>query len=375
MILLEDYFIPNISSIYNLLPDNSLGKSINQYDKNPSELEESTLAIIGFSNDFIDDDYFVADNVRKQLYSLVHTYTNVKIIDLGNFRNGKTLNDTHIGIRDVIINLYEKNIIPIIIGGNQNGIYGIYLAFDYIKKFLNIVSIESRIQVADIDEYKQSYLTKIIDSGSKYLFNYTNIGYQSFFQSKSSLEELSNYYFDYFRLGLIRSNIKEIEPILRDAEIINFSVNAIKSGDAQLSSFSSPNGFSGDEACQITKYAGLSDKLLVFNLFDIVKGKENNQTYLLAAQMIWYFIEGISQKQIEFPSSDNSNYKKFIVHINNEYSVVFFKSLRTDRWWFEIPYQKIKERNLIVSCSYNDYLKACNHELPDKWWLTYQKIN
>ncbi|OFX46385.1 MAG: hypothetical protein A2046_13740 [Bacteroidetes bacterium GWA2_30_7] len=375
MILLEDYFIPTEPSLYNLLPDNSLGNSIVQFDKNPSALNDSTLAIIGFSNDFSSDDCFVVDSIRKRLYSLVYNFTNIKIIDLGNFRNGKALNDTHIGIRDVIIYLYEKNIIPIIIGGNQNGIYGIYLAFDYIKKFLNIASIEAVIQIADNDEYKQSYLSRIIESGSKYLFNYTNIGYQSYFQSQKSLEELSNYYFDYFRLGIIRANIKEIEPILRDAEIINFSINAIKSSDVSLNTFSSPNGFSGDEACQIAKYAGLSDKLLAFNIYDIIKGKEYNQTYLLVAQMIWYFVEGISQKQVEFPSSENSNYKKFIVHINNEYTVVFYKSLRTDRWWFEIPYQKIKERNLIVSCSYNDYIKACNHELPDKWWLTYQKIN
>ncbi|OFX25035.1 MAG: hypothetical protein A2033_09995 [Bacteroidetes bacterium GWA2_31_9] len=376
MILLEDYFIPTESHLYSLLHDSSLGKSIFQYDNNQSYIDNSNLAIIGFSNDFINDDYSVSNSIRQHLYSLESYYNNVKIIDLGNFRNGKTINDTHIGIRDVIIYLYEKNIIPIIIGGNQNGIYGIYLAFDKIQKFVNIASIESKIHIADNDEYKQSYLSKIIDSGSKYLFNYTNIGYQSYIQSQKSLEELSNYYFDYFRLGLVRSNIKEIEPILRDAELINFSFNTIKSSDARLSLFSSPNGFSGDEACQIAKYSGLSDKLLAYSLFDLIgNNTDNSQTYILAAQMIWYFIEGISQKQVEYPTTDNSNYKKFIVHINNEYNVVFFKSLKTDRWWFEIPYQKIKDRNLIVSCSYNDYLKACNHELPDKWWLTYQKIN
>lgn len=376
MILLEDYFIPTEPNLYSLLHDSSLGKYIFQLYNNPASIDDSTIAIIGFSNDFTSDDYFVSNSIRKQLYSLENYYNNIKIIDLGNFRNGKTINDTHAGIRDVIIYLYEKNIIPIIIGGNQNGVYGIYLAFDKIQKFVNIASIESKIQLADNDEYKQSYLSKILDSGSKYLFNYTNIGYQSYFQSQKSLEELSNYYFDYFRLGIVRSNIKEIEPILRDAELINFSFNAIKSGDSPSNSFPSPNGLSGDEACQIAKYAGLSDKLLAYSLLDIIgNDPENNQTYLLAAQMIWYFIEGISQKQVEYPITENSNYKKFIVHINNEYNVVFYKSLRTDRWWFEIPYQKIKDRNLIVSCSYNDYLKACNHELPDKWWLTYQKIN
>ena len=59
------------------------------------------------------------------------------------------------------------------------------------------------------------------------------------------------------------------------------------------------------------------------------------------------------------------------------FPIVFYKSNRSKRWWIEVnnPHdEEEKKVNVIVSCSEDDYLKACNNEIPDKWWLNLKKM-
>jgi hypothetical protein len=56
---------------------------------------------------------------------------------------------------------------------------------------------------------------------------------------------------------------------------------------------------------------------------------------------------------------------------------VFFKSNLTERWWIEIPSEnnasnKLK-KNTLLPCSHDDYLLACNQELPERWLKTQRK--
>lgn len=379
MINLSDYFNPVSTELLNDLSENSIGSNIRVYtEKNDIVTDNIQIAIFSLNDNRdieIESNSQYLFEIRKNLYKLYYHTSNIKISDFGDFKIGNQYSDTLVGIKDVIIYLYECNIVPVIIGGSQNSSIAVYNAFEYIKKFVNIVSIDSSIKISENDSKLNSFLTKIIQSGGKYLFNFSNIGFQTYFQSPLSIKILNELYFDFYRLGVFRNNIKEAEPILRDAEIINFSTNSIKKSDFQHSNFPSVTGFNSEEACQIAKYIGLSDKLCVFGILDIINSNINVLDYQLVAHMIWYFIEGFSQKNIELPSEDNSNFKKFIVNINDDYTLIFFKSLRTERWWIEVPYNKIKDRNIFISCSYEDYLLACKHEIPDKWLHSYQKIN
>jgi hypothetical protein len=59
-----------------------------------------------------------------------------------------------------------------------------------------------------------------------------------------------------------------------------------------------------------------------------------------------------------------------------DHDIVFYKSLETDRWWFEVPViRQTKTRHVLISCSMNDYQKACNQEIPDRWLNAFQKLN
>jgi hypothetical protein len=187
-------------------------------------------------------------------------------------------------------------------------------------------------------------------------------------------------HFDAHRLGQVRKRIEDVEPIVRNADVLSFDVSAIRQSDAPGNGNASPNGFYGEEACQITRYAGMSDKLSSIGFYEINPAFDvSRQTVHLVAQMIWYFIDGFYNRKKDYPIVDKSEYTKYRVSItNHEHEIVFYKSNKSDRWWMDVPYpvnHQIKfERHHMVPCSYSDYETACQDEMPDKWWQTYQKL-
>ena len=95
--------------------------------------------------------------------------------------------------------------------------------------------------------------------------------------------------------------------------------------------------------------------------------------------MMWYFLDGMSRRMQDYPEIDNHNYIKFNVQVDDyDEDLVFLKSKKTGRWWMIVTSkdavsQKYK-RQQYVSCSYEDYQMALNHELPDRWWKVQQKL-
>ncbi len=153
-------------------------------------------------------------------------------------------------------------------------------------------------------------------------------------------------------------------------------MSCVRQSDAPGASIPTPNGFFGHELCQMTRYAGASDRLKAIGFFEISPSQDLNQhTSHLAAQAAWYFIEGFSLRIDESPQSGGS--KKFIIDMNSPADqLVFYKSNQTDRWWIELPVPDPRTgRNLLLACSYEDYQRACNHEIPDRWWKRMRKYS
>ena len=227
----------------------------------------------------------------------------------------------------------------------------------------------------------QSYLSKIILHQPNYLYNYSNIGYQSYFVDQNALELMNKLYFDVYRLGFVQHNIQEVEPIVRNADLLSFDMGAVRQSDAPGNKNTSPNGFYGEEACQIVRYAGLSDKLTSVGFYELNPEFDNfYQTAHLVAQMIWYFIDGFNHRKKDYPVGDKSKCVKYHVSIqDNKHEIVFYKSKKSDRWWMSIPYPEGMElkfkRHHLVPCSYSDYEKACKDDLPERWLLAYQKLS
>lgn len=368
---------------FNYLPNNFVN-SISFYEG--QELTDYSIALIGVGEErgssFNAGTASAPNHVRKYIYRLNKLNGSAKIIDLGNLKIGSTLNDTYFALSSIIEELIKLNIIPIIIGGGQDLTYANFLAYKNLEQTVNLVSIDSHFNLGEPDQEINSnnFLTKIILHQPNFLFNYSNIGYQTYFVDSSEIDLMGKLFFDVYRLGQVQKNIEDVEPIVRNADIISIDVSSIRQSESPGNANASPNGFYGEQACQISRYAGLSDKLTSIGFYEINPEFDNNgQTAHLVAQMIWYFIDGVNNRKKDFPVGSRKTYTKYRVNIQNgENELIFYKSDKSERWWMDVPYpshQKIKyERHLLVPCSYKDYQTACEDEMPDRWWQTFQKL-
>jgi arginase family enzyme len=347
-------------------------------DKQFPDVNKIKIALIGVlenrgSNTSISEVNLIA--ARKELYGLYPGNWDASIADLGDILAGNTVEDTYFALRKVASALIKKKIIPIIIGGSQDLTYALYRAYDDLEQMVNLVAIDSKFDFGKESEEVSatSYLTKIIIDEPNNLFNYCNIGYQTYYNSQEEIDLIEKLFFDGYRLGEVSNNISISEPVFRDADLVSLDLNSVKSADSGNFVSFSPNGFNGKEICSLSRYAGISDKVSLFGIFN-----HNNsvQESAIIAQIIWYFIEGFHYRSNEYPFGSRENYLKYIVPLEEE-ELVFYKSNKTDRWWIEIPFisngnNKLK-RNTLLPCSYEEYLAACNQELPERWWKAQRK--
>jgi formiminoglutamase len=392
MIVISDYFQAlNFSSIGIDLSEceDSFGASMLLHTKENGfpDLEGAQIAIIGVKEDRASVNNKgcadAVDLVRNKLYKL-KAGIKVNVVDLGNINPGHSVNDTYFAVSDVCATLIKQNIIPLIIGGSQDLTFAQYRAYESLEQTINMVSVDSSFDLGRSDGEdeltSQSYLGKIIIHQPNYLFNYSNIGYQTYFANKQTIELMDKLYFDAYRLGQVRQDLEEVEPVVRNADMLTFDISAIRQSDAPANGNPSPHGFYGEEACQIVRYAGMSDKLSSIGFYELNPAFDRDaQTVHLLAHMIWYFIEGYGSRKKDYPLTDKKDFLKYRVAVKeSEQEIVFYKSNKSDRWWMEVPYLNNKskyERHHLLPCSYSDYQIACNEVTPERWWQTFQKLS
>jgi arginase family enzyme len=341
------------------------------------DLNQVRIAIIGVleNRGLNESASFGLTAFRKELYSLFPGNWNASIADLGNILAGEAIEDTYFALKEVVASLVKRKIIPIVIGGSQDLTYSLYRAYDNLEQMVNLVAIDSRFDFGKESESisASSYLTKIILDEPNNLFNYSNIGFQTYYNSQEEIDLIEKLFFDAYRLGDISNNISISEPVFRDADMVSVDLTSVKSCDSGNFSTFTPNGFNGKEICSLSRYAGISDKVSLFGIFN---HNDTKQESVLLAQIVWYFIEGYHYRSNEYPFGSKENYLKYIIPLEEE-ELVFYKSNRTDRWWIEIPFistanNKLKKSTLLP-CSYEEYLAACNQEVPERWWKAQRK--
>ena len=319
-----------------------------------------------------------ANVIRQYLYPLYRGLWDMPIGDLGNIYKGERLEDTLFALKEVVGELLRMNVIPIIIGGSQDLTYALYRAYDVLEQTVNLTAIDSRFDLGQQGEplHAQSYLSHIILNKPYNLYNYSNLGYQTYFVNQEELDLMERMYFEVVRLGELRNQISESEPLLRNADLVSFDLAAIRQTDAPATAYPSPHGFTGEEACAIARYSGLSDKVTCLGIFEHNPNNDQaDQTAHLAAHMIWYFLEGFSNRKQDYPFSSKKEYLKFTVLIaEGDNELTFYKSTKSERWWVEVPVKtQMSQRHTMVPCTQRDYQNAIKGEIPLRWWKAYQK--
>ena len=359
-----------------------LGSKVHFDSKKELDHESYDIAILGVGEDRSSTDNHGCgsgvNKIRQELYKLYVHFKMPRIIDLGNIKLGHSVRDTQVALKTVVSELLDKRITPIILGGGHDLTYGQFQAYENRIHDVDIVIIDEKLDLKESEEVNaRSFLRHIIMHQPNFLFSANHIGHQLFYNDPKSIDVLDSLSYDVIRLGEVKKDIFEMEPILRNADMLSFDLSALKSSDAPANALTSPNGLSGEEACQLCRFAGFSNKLSSFGLYEFNPYfDQNNQGAKQASQMLWYFIEGFAnRKENDFPSENNSQFIKYIVKLeSSDYEIVFWKSNYSMKWWMEVP-QKDHKHNKHIPCSYKDYENAMRDELPDKWMKVYNKLN
>lgn len=385
-------FLNNIKQDFidscNLYHSNQIGNSITIYKEGEEmpDLDDFQIAIIGVEEDrnsFNNKGCKEAPNeIRKALYQLFNNWENLKIIDLGNIKTGFEIEDTYFALSKVFTALMQYKIVPIILGGSQDLTFPIYQVYENTGKLVNIASIDSRFDIGDDNDdlNSNSYLSHIILHQPNYLFNFTNIGYQTYYVDNKNVDLMKQLLFDVHRIGKVKNNVEITEPLLRNADIITIDTSAFRAADAPGVKYNSPNGFSSENGCKMTRYAGLNPKLTSIGFFEYNPSLDvNNITANTLSQMIWYFIEGFSLRINDFPSPNSKDFKRYIVKMDNvDEDVVFLCHKISGKWWIDLSFKSKNrekfERHHYIPCSREDYELCMENELPDIWWQFYQKL-
>jgi arginase family enzyme len=366
-----------------LLHNQALGRRLKLHTKdNFPDLETIKLAIISVG-EYRNSDRHIGqhnsfDEVRTAFYSLFPGNWTFDIADLGDLPTGATVEDTYFGLSQLVSQLIQKEIIPVIIGGSQDLTYANYRAYDKNASMVNIVNVDKSFDLGDSSKpiTNHSYLGKIILEQPYNLFNYSTLGYQTYFNSQEEIDLMEKLYFESYRLGGLTQSISAVEPVLRDADIVTLDMNAIKSSEVSENQKFSPNGFDGREICAISRYAGISNKVSSFGVYEYNPSTNDESTSILIAQILWYFVEGVQCRVKDDDFSDESAFNKYTVLVEEE-ELVFYKSNKTERWWIEIPFSehtdnKLKQHSLLA-CMYEDYKEALDGNIPERWYKAFKK--
>ncbi|AVR44430.1 arginase [Christiangramia fulva] len=344
------------------------------------ELEGVQIAIFGVTENrrsLRKNETPAFDELRRAFYKLFPGNWKLDMADLGDVEAGATVEDTYFAVQTIVESLIKKDILPIVLGGSQDLVYAQYRAYDKLDQMVNLVNIDSKFDLGDADKpiNSQSYVGKIVVDKPYNLFNYSAIGYQTYFNSQEEIELMERLFFEAYRLGEVTSDLSLMEPIFRNANLVGLDLGSIDSASFQNAYFQTPNGFNGREICALARYAGISDKVSSFGIYEYQLGL-GTLANTLVAEIMWYFIEGMNYRTNENTISAKKEFIKYQVPIDDEI-LVFFKSPVSGRWWIEIPFldhvnTKLK-RHTLLPCSEDDYLEACNQVIPERWYKAKRK--
>ncbi|MBK9531765.1 MAG: formimidoylglutamase [Chitinophagaceae bacterium] len=345
--------------------DGQLAKHMSIYEKELPDITHADIVLVGVletrGSGVFDNTMHAADCIRKQLYQLHYWHTDVIIADMGNIRAGATLNDSYAAVKTVLAELLRLNKTVVILGGSHDITLAQYFAYKELQQVVEATCIDATINLKGENPLRsENFLLEMLTGEPNLVKHYNHIGFQSYFVHPRMLETMDKLRFDCFRVGTARENIEEMEPVIRNTHLLSFDISAIKYSDSPASS-ESPNGFTGEEACILARFAGLSNTVNSFGIYGYLPHLDvKDLSAKQVAQMLWYFIDGKSRSRQEASIEERDQFNEYHTSFT-EVESIFLQSKKTGRWWMQLPNKK------FIPCSYTDYINASRNEIPERW--------
>ncbi len=345
--------------------DGQIGKRIEVFDEYLPDFSESDIIIVGCEEERGSGGYkkndHAPDMIRKEFYQLFYWHTDVKLADAGNIKPGASVGDTYAALKTVVSELTDIGKTVVILGGSHDLTLSQYYAYADKKKVIEATCVDALIDL-DIESPHRSnnFLMEMLTGEPNYIRHYNHIGFQSYYVHPHMLETMDKLRFDCFRVGTVKENIEEMEPVIRNSNLFSFDISAIAHAFAPANTVS-PNGFTGEEACTLMRYAGLSHNINTVGIYGYNAGKDKDSlTAKQISHMLWYLVDGKSRGRRESDLEERDSFTEYHTAFA-EVETTFLQSKKTNRWWMQLPDKK------YIACSYKDYLLASSNEIPERW--------
>ena len=312
---------------------------------------------------FTMNDDLESEKFRTRFYSLHYGDWKQKIIDLGKFNHGHSIEDSNFALKEITKKLSGLGIFIICIGGNSSLLNVVSESLSENNNYLNIVSVDKILGIdSETNEISNTnYISHLIQSDNLKLNFFCNLGYLRHLNSFYKIELLRKIKFDMLSLGDLRFEFSEAEPIMRDSHIVNFNLESLKSNAINFK-LTSPNGLTAFEACNLSRYAGISSSMKIVCFNNVKSTIECNS---VLSEMIWYFIEGYNNRYDD-NFLNESDFIYYYVEVEG-HNFKFYKNKISKRWWVEyISEDIISIDKDIIPCSENDYKLSQNSIISER---------
>lgn len=347
-----------------LYQDGQIGKIIGTYENEFPDLQGTDIVLVGcneYRGSGSNNKQSAADAIRRQFYQLHYWHPDLKLADIGDVKNGASLQDSYAAIRTVVKELLQYKKTVLLIGGSHDISLAQYEAYTLQKQVIEISCVDALINI-DIHSplRHDNFLMEMLTSEPNYVRHYNHIGFQSYYTHPHMLETMDKLRFDCYRVGAVKESMEEMEPVIRNCQMLSFDIAAIAHAFAPANNIS-PNGFTGEEACMLMRYAGMSPTTNSIGIYGYLPGNDTHElTAKQISQMLWYVLDGRSRGKREARLDEKDSFNEFHMAFS-EVETTFLQSKKTGRWWMQLPDKK------FIACSYKDYLLASSNEIPERW--------
>ena len=351
--------------------ERQIGKLIDAYEEHLPEIDDADIVIVGCNEQRGSGngaEGTAANAVRKEFYNLYYWHSDIKIVDLGNVRIGKSLADTYAALKVVIHELMELDKLVVVLGGSHDLTLAQYHAFAEKKRPIDVAGVDAVIDINLESPFRsENFLMEMLTGEPNYTRHYNHIAFQSYYVHPRMLETMDKLRFDCFRVGNVKEHIEEMEPVLRNCHLFSFDVMAIANAFAPANSLS-PNGLTGEEACTLMQFAGMSRQMRSVGIFGYQPEKDReNLTAKQISHMLWYLMDGRSRGSKEAMIDESDSFNEYHTAFA-EVDTIFLQSKKTGRWWMQLPDKQ------YIACSHKDYLLASSNEIPERWLRAQERL-
>ena len=276
-----------------------IGKLIRVYDDRLPDITEAEIVLVGCGEErgagSEREINLAPDAIRAEFYRLFHWHKDVPIADLGNIRPGASLPDTLAALRTVISELTELGKTVVILGGSHDLTLAQYYAYAGRNEIVEATCVDARINLSIESPLRsENFLMEMLTGEPNFIRHYNHIAFQSYYAHPDMLETMDKLRFDCYRVGRVKEHIEEMEPVIRNSRLFSFDIAALAHAYAPASS--SPNGLTGEDACMLLQYAGLSREVNTVGIYGFSPSKDKEGlTAKQISQMLWYLLDGRSR--------------------------------------------------------------------------------